>query len=199
MEAYSIARQFNQIPPIVEQAEYNMLTREKVELMMPELRTKIGLGCITWSPLSCGILSGKYMDNIPEESRANLKGYNWLREKCGFGDTVAGIGEQNASDEAVRVNSKLKILKNVCLDLECSLAQLAIAWCLRMENNSCVLLGATSVEQLEEDLGAIEVLKRLTPAHLQQIDDILCNSPMRKESASRAMVAMRPRMYSLKQ
>ena len=139
------------------------------------------------------------MNGIPDNSRADLKGYNWLREKCGFGDKIAGNVEQNASDEAVRVNSKLKVLKHVCCDLDCSLAQLAIAWCLRLENNSCVLLGATSVEQLEEDLGAIEVLKRLTPAHLQQIDDILCNSPMRRESASRAIVAMRPRMYSLKQ
>ncbi|KAF6026514.1 KCNAB2 [Bugula neritina] len=81
MEAYSVARQFNLIPPIVEQAEYNFFQREKVECQLPELYHKIGLGTMTWSPLACGILTGKYEDGIPVHSRAALKHCMWLKEK----------------------------------------------------------------------------------------------------------------------
>ena len=98
------------------------------------------------------------------------------------------------------MNRKMNMSKTICESLECTLAQLAIAWCLRLENNSCVLLGASSLEQLEEDLGAIQVMKKLNPNVLQKIDEILCNNPVKRESlgSSRNAVAMRPRVYSCK-
>ncbi|CAL8372991.1 unnamed protein product [Gadus morhua 'NCC'] len=81
MEAYSVARQFNLIPPVCEQAEYHLFQREKVEVQLPELYHKIGVGAMTWSPLACGIISGKYENGIPETSRASMKSYQWLKEK----------------------------------------------------------------------------------------------------------------------
>ena len=100
--------------------------------------------------------------------------------------------------EALEVNSKLNSLKIICEDLDCSLAQLAIAWCLRLENNSCVLVGASNPEQIKENLGAIDVMKRLSVMDLQRIDEILNNSPMRRESVSGVRPSvMRPRGYSI--
>uniref|UniRef100_A0A3Q1ASU0 NADP-dependent oxidoreductase domain-containing protein n=1 Tax=Amphiprion ocellaris TaxID=80972 RepID=A0A3Q1ASU0_AMPOC len=113
MEAYSVARQFNQIPPICEQAEYHMFQREKVEVQLPELFHKIGIGAMTWSPLACGIISGKYTSEIPAYSRASLKGYQWMKDKI-------------LSEEGHRQQVKLKELQAVAERLGCTLPQLAI-------------------------------------------------------------------------
>uniref|UniRef100_UPI00358E4EE1 voltage-gated potassium channel subunit beta-3-like n=1 Tax=Myxine glutinosa TaxID=7769 RepID=UPI00358E4EE1 len=170
MEAYSVARQFNLIPPVCEQAEYNLFHRDKVELQLPELYHKIGIGAITWSPLACGLLTGKYDHRIPEDSRASLKGYQWLKEKV-------------LSEEGKRQQGRLKELQSITERLECTMSQLAIAWCLHNEGVSSVLLGATKVEQLIENLGAIQVLPKLTAALLAEMDNILGNKPAgRKES-----------------
>ncbi|ELK10589.1 Voltage-gated potassium channel subunit beta-2 [Pteropus alecto] len=142
-EAYSVARQFNLIPPICEQAEYHMFQREKVEVQLPELFHKIGVGAMTWSPLACGIVSGKYDSGIPPYSRASLKGYQWLKDKI-------------LSEEGRRQQAKLKELQAIAERLGCTLPQLAIAWCLRNEGVSSVLLGASSVDQLMENIGAIQ-------------------------------------------
>uniref|UniRef100_A0ABI8ABM3 Voltage-gated potassium channel subunit beta-2 n=1 Tax=Felis catus TaxID=9685 RepID=A0ABI8ABM3_FELCA len=113
MEAYSVARQFNLIPPICEQAEYHMFQREKVEVQLPELFHKIGVGAMTWSPLACGIVSGKYDSGIPPYSRASLKGYQWLKDKI-------------LSEEGRRQQAKLKELQAIAERLGCTLPQLAI-------------------------------------------------------------------------
>uniref|UniRef100_A0A8B9FSR5 Voltage-gated potassium channel subunit beta-2 n=1 Tax=Amazona collaria TaxID=241587 RepID=A0A8B9FSR5_9PSIT len=113
MEAYSVARQFNLIPPICEQAEYHMFQREKVEVQLPELFHKIGVGAVTWSPLACGIVSGKYDGGIPPYSRASLKGYQWLKDKI-------------LSEEGRRQQAKLKELQAIAERLGCTLPQLAI-------------------------------------------------------------------------
>ncbi|XP_041629059.1 voltage-gated potassium channel subunit beta-2 isoform X2 [Vulpes lagopus] len=147
MEAYSVARQFNLIPPICEQAEYHMFQREKVEVQLPELFHKIGVGAMTWSPLACGIVSGKYDSGIPPYSRASLKGYQWLKDKI-------------LSEEGRRQQAKLKELQAIAERLGCTLPQLAIAWCLRNEGVSSVLLGASSADQLMENIGAIQKTSR---------------------------------------
>ncbi|XP_023391392.1 voltage-gated potassium channel subunit beta-2 [Pteropus vampyrus] len=168
MEAYSVARQFNLIPPICEQAEYHMFQREKVEVQLPELFHKIGVGAMTWSPLACGIVSGKYDSGIPPYSRASLKGYQWLKDKI-------------LSEEGRRQQAKLKELQAIAERLGCTLPQLAIAWCLRNEGVSSVLLGASSVDQLMENIGAIQVLPKLSSSIIHEIDSILGNKPYSKK------------------
>ncbi|XP_043080613.1 voltage-gated potassium channel subunit beta-1-like isoform X3 [Puntigrus tetrazona] len=168
MEAYSVARQFNLIPPVCEQAEYHMFQREKVEVQLPELFHKIGVGAMTWSPLACGIISGKYDSGVPPYSRASLKGYQWLKDKI-------------LSEEGRRQQAKLKELQAIAERLGCTLPQLAIAWCLRNEGVSCVLLGASSTEQLMENIGAIQVLPKLTSSIIHEVDSILGNKPYSKK------------------
>ncbi|KTG44700.1 hypothetical protein cypCar_00010066 [Cyprinus carpio] len=168
MEAYSVARQFNLIPPVCEQAEYHMFQREKVEVQLPELFHKIGVGAMTWSPLACGIISGKYDSSVPPYSRASLKGYQWLKDKI-------------LSEEGRRQQAKLKELQAIAERLGCTLPQLAIAWCLRNEGVSCVLLGASSTEQLMENIGAIQVLPKLSSSIIHEVDSILGNKPYSKK------------------
>ncbi|GAA6103886.1 voltage-gated potassium channel subunit beta-1-like isoform X2 [Tachysurus ichikawai] len=168
MEAYSVARQFNLIPPICEQAEYHMFQREKVEVQLPELFHKIGVGAMTWSPLACGIISGKYDSGVPPSSRASLKGYQWLKDKI-------------LSEEGRRQQAKLKELQAIAERLGCTLPQLAIAWCLRNEGVSSVLLGASSTDQLIENIGAIQVLSKLSSSIIHEVDSILGNKPYSKK------------------
>uniref|UniRef100_A0A3P8TC51 Potassium voltage-gated channel subfamily A regulatory beta subunit 2 n=1 Tax=Amphiprion percula TaxID=161767 RepID=A0A3P8TC51_AMPPE len=168
MEAYSVARQFNQIPPICEQAEYHMFQREKVEVQLPELFHKIGIGAMTWSPLACGIISGKYTSEIPAYSRASLKGYHWMKDKI-------------LSEEGHRQQVKLKELQAVAERLGCTLPQLAIAWCLRSERVNSVLLGASKTEQLMENIRAIQVLPKLSLSIVSEVNGILGNKPYSKK------------------
>ncbi|KAA0707516.1 Voltage-gated potassium channel subunit beta-2 [Triplophysa tibetana] len=254
MEAYSVARQFNQIPPICEQSEYHMFQREKVEVQLPELFHKIGVGAMTWSPLACGIISGKYDSGVPPYSRASLKfheqkfvcsfrlsggqshmfknrpsptqGYQWLKDKI-------------LSEEGRRQQAKLKELQAIAERLGCTLPQLAIgfqspqsfradcvtavlrgpcvedgsgrhdssvllqitfvfrtnkstdlilsagagnhAWCLRNEGVSSVLLGASNTDQLMENIGAIQVLPKLSSSIVHEVDSILGNKPYSKK------------------
>lgn len=165
MEAYSVARQFNLIPPICEQAEYNIFQRDKVEIHLPEIFHKIGIGTMTWSPLACGLLTGKYDDGVPLHSRAALKGYGWLKDKI-------------LSDEGRKQQTKLRELSMLATKFDCTLAQLTIAWCLKNENVHCVLLGASSVEQLYENLNSLQVMSKLTPSVMADIDRILGNKPV---------------------
>ncbi|XP_034282962.1 voltage-gated potassium channel subunit beta-3 isoform X2 [Pantherophis guttatus] len=170
MEAYSVARQFNLIPPVCEQAEYHMFQREKVETQLPELYHKIGVGAITWSPLACGLITGKYEEHVPENCRAAMKGYQWLKEKL-------------QSEDGKKQQSKVKALQPIAERLGCTVAQLAIAWCLRSEGVSSVLLGVSSAEQLIENLGSIQVLTQLTPQVTQEIDAVLGNKPNAKKES----------------
>uniref|UniRef100_A0A3Q0SPX8 Potassium voltage-gated channel subfamily A regulatory beta subunit 2 n=1 Tax=Amphilophus citrinellus TaxID=61819 RepID=A0A3Q0SPX8_AMPCI len=168
MEAYSVARQFNQIPPICEQAEYHMFQREKVEVHLPELFHKIGIGAMAWSPLACGIISGKYNNGIPPYSRASLKGYQWLKDKI-------------LNEEGHRQQAKLKELQAVAERIDCTLPQLAIAWCLRNEGVNSVLLGASRTDQLLENIRAIQVLPKLSLSIVSEVDCILGNKPCNKK------------------
>uniref|UniRef100_A0A8C1DV86 Voltage-gated potassium channel subunit beta-1 n=1 Tax=Cyprinus carpio carpio TaxID=630221 RepID=A0A8C1DV86_CYPCA len=155
MEAYSVARQFNLIPPVCEQAEYHMFQREKVEVQLPELFHKIGV-----CPVVCGSLS---------RCAVCLKqGYQWLKDKI-------------LSEEGRRQQAKLKELQAIAERLGCTLPQLAIAWCLRNEGVSCVLLGASSTEQLMENIGAIQVLPKLSSSIIHEVDSILGNKPYSKK------------------
>ncbi|CAF0849610.1 unnamed protein product [Adineta steineri] len=165
MEAYSVARQFNLIPPICEQAEYHLFQRDKVEVHLPEIYHKIGIGTMTWSPLACGLLSGKYDDGVPLHSRAALKGYGWLKDKI-------------LNEEGRKQQSKLRELAVLASKFDCTLAQLAIAWCLKNDNVHCVLLGASSVEQLYENLNSLQIVAKLTPSIMADIDRILGNKPI---------------------
>uniref|UniRef100_A0A8C1GFV5 Voltage-gated potassium channel subunit beta-1 n=1 Tax=Cyprinus carpio TaxID=7962 RepID=A0A8C1GFV5_CYPCA len=168
MEAYSVARQFNLIPPVCEQAEYHLFQREKVEVQLPELYHKIGVGAMTWSPLACGIITGKYENGIPESSRAAMKSYQWLKDKI-------------VSEDGRKQQAKLKELSHIAEKLGCTLPQLAVAWCLRNEGVSSVLLGTSNAEQLTENLGAIQVLPKMTSHVVSDIDHILGNRPYSKK------------------
>ncbi|CAF1304542.1 unnamed protein product [Adineta ricciae] len=164
MEAYSVARQFNLIPPICEQAEYHMFQREKVEILLPDVFHKIGIGTMTWSPLACGLLTGKYEDGVPVHSRASLRGYGWLKEKV-------------LSEDGRKQQNKLRELTLLASTLDCTIAQLAIAWCLKNDNVHCVLLGASTADQLYENLNSLQVVSKLTPSVMMDIDRILGNKP----------------------
>uniref|UniRef100_A0A8C1S264 Voltage-gated potassium channel subunit beta-1 n=1 Tax=Cyprinus carpio TaxID=7962 RepID=A0A8C1S264_CYPCA len=168
MEAYSVARQFNLIPPVCEQAEYHLFQRDKVEMQLPELYHKIGVGVVSWSPLACGIITGKYENGIPESSRASLKSYQWLKEKI-------------LSEDGRKQQAKLKELTHIAERLSCTLPQFAIAWCLRNEGVSSVLLGTSNPAQLTENLGAIQVLPKITAQVASDIDKILGNRPHSKK------------------
>ncbi|KAG9338997.1 hypothetical protein JZ751_024395 [Albula glossodonta] len=118
MEAYSVARQFNLIPPVCEQAEYHYFQRDKVEVQLPELYHKIGVGAMTWSPLACGLITGKYNDGVPECSRAAMKGYHWLKERvntwCLRSEGVSSVllGVSN-TDQLVENLGALRILSQM--------------------------------------------------------------------------------------
>lgn len=164
MEAFSIARQYNLIPPTVEQAEYNFFQREKVETELPDLFKKINLGIMTWSPLACGIISGKYSEGIPNHSRADIKGFSWLKDKI-------------LSEEGRRQQARLMEVQILSDRLGCTLSQLAIAWCLRFSCNSSVLVGASTIEQMYENLKAINFISGISQEISDDLDKILLNTP----------------------
>lgn len=164
MEAYSVARQYNLIPPTMEQPQYNMFHRHRVEIEYGRLYDAIGLGTTIWSPLASGILTGKYNDGIPEDSRVNLEGYEWLRKSL-----MSEKGQQRVA--------KVRELTAVAEDLNTNMARLAIAWCLKNPNVSTVILGASRLEQLEDNLKAAEVVQQLTDDVMERITEILDNDP----------------------
>lgn len=153
--AYEIAERKNLHKPVMEQPEYSLLARRKVEKEFVRLYDDIGLGLTTWSPLKSGVLTGKYLDEVPEGSRAALPGYGWLRESL----------------TDVDANRKVANLKPIADELGCSLAQLAIAWCASNPNVSTVITGASRVEQVEQNMGALDVLAQLDDELLTRISD----------------------------
>jgi voltage-dependent potassium channel beta subunit len=156
-EAWEVAERHHLRKPIVEQPQYNLFTRERVEQEYAPLYDEIGLGLTTWSPLASGLLSGKYVDGVPEGSRATLPGYEWIRDLV--------------TDPAR--NAVVRRLRDIATELDCTLAQLAIAWCAANPNVSTVITGATRPEQVEENLAALPVIDRLTPEVLARIDAIV--------------------------
>jgi voltage-dependent potassium channel beta subunit len=163
-EAHGIARALGLAGPTMEQPQYNMLVRDKVEREFARLYESFGLGTTIWSPLASGILTGKYAQGVPKGSRMALPEYDWLRARLESPEGQANV-------------AKAVELVPVARDLGCSLTQLAIAWCLANPHVSTVILGATSVDQLVENLGALEVLEKLTPEAMDFIEGILDNKP----------------------
>jgi voltage-dependent potassium channel beta subunit len=155
--AWDIADRRNLHKPVMEQPQYNLFERRRVEREYARLYEDIGLGLTTWSPLASGLLTGKYIDGkIPEDSRGALPGYEWLQGML--------------KDE--RRNEQVKQLRSVADGLGCSLAQLALAWCAANERVSTVITGASRPEQVVDNFGAIDVLAQLTPEILKQMRDI---------------------------
>jgi voltage-dependent potassium channel beta subunit len=155
--AWDVCTRYGWHPPITEQPQYNLMHRERVEREYARLYEDIGLGTTIWSPLASGLLTGKYLDGIPEGSRAELQGYDWLRDRL-------------TAEEA---NDKVRRLKDVADDLGCSLAQLSLAWCARNPNVSTVITGASRVEQVRENMGALDVVPQLTDEVCARIDEAL--------------------------
>ncbi len=154
--AWELAERHHLHKPVVEQPQYNLLVRRRVEREYARLYEDIGLGLTTWSPLASGLLSGKYLDGTPAGSRALLPGYEWLK--------------QTITDESS--NAKARELKGVADDMGCDMAQLALAWCVRNERVSSVITGASTVEQLQSNIGALDVLPLITPEVAERLDAI---------------------------
>jgi voltage-dependent potassium channel beta subunit len=152
--AWNIAERHHLHKPVVEQPEYNLFSRRKVEREYARLYEDIGLGLTTWSPLASGMLTGKYLDGVPDGSRATLPGYEWLKAMLTDPDR----------------NAKVRRLAAVADELGCSLAQLSLAWCARNPHVSTVITGASRVEQVEENLGALDVLARLDDEVVARIE-----------------------------
>jgi aryl-alcohol dehydrogenase-like predicted oxidoreductase len=140
----------------MEQPQYNLFERDKVEKEFAPLYDRIGLGLTTWSPLASGLLSGKYQDGVPAGSRAALPGYGWLE------------GEVTNAE----ANRRVRELGVIAAELGVTTAQLAIAWCASNPHVSTVITGASRVEQVRENLRALDVIERLTPDLLARIDAI---------------------------
>jgi voltage-dependent potassium channel beta subunit len=149
MEAHLVARENNLVAPTMEQPQYNLLYRDNVEKNLRPLFERFGMGSTIWSPLASGILTGKYNEGIPEDSRMNLPGYEWLRELM-------------ENEEGKKKLEGARRMKGVADKLGVSMTHLALAWCLKNPHVSTVILGATKIEQLQENLAALDVLPRIT-------------------------------------
>ena len=165
MEAHMVAKQYNLIGPTMEQPQYNMMHRDKVEVEFNQIYKTVGLGTTIWSPLASGILTGKYNDGMPEETRLSMDGLEWLKD--------ANLVEEKLA--------KVKKLTAFAKELGTSMPKLAISWCLKNENVSSVILGASKKSQLEETLTAIDDLEKITDDVMEKIESILDNKPSHPE------------------
>jgi voltage-dependent potassium channel beta subunit len=156
LEAYDVCDRHHLRKPAMEQPQYNLLNRQRVEEEYRPIIERHGLGLTTWSPLASGLLTGKYLDGIPEDSRGALPGYEWLREYLTNGDD----------------NAKIRALKEIADRLGCSLAQLAIAWCAHNPHVSTVITGASRPSQVTENMEALEVLERLDDEVVERINAV---------------------------
>lgn len=161
MEAILVAKQYHLIGPTMEQPQYNLLERNKVEKEYLLLFKEHGLGTTIWSPLASGLLSGKYTSGEVKDTRLDLKGMEWLKESV--------LGEAKLE--------KAKKLQGLADELGVPLAKLSLAWCLTNPNVSTVILGASKTEQLQQNLTALEVVPLLTSEVLTEIEDIMQTKP----------------------
>lgn len=164
MEAYGIARQYNLTPPTMEQPQYNMFHRQKFEVEFNKLYSEIGLGTTIWSPLASGILTGKYNNEVPSGTRLELANMDWLKKEA-----LGEDGQKNIE--------KAKQLTTLANELNTNLPRLALAWCLKNKNVSTVITGASKVEQLKDNLQALEVVEKLSEDVMLKIETILNNKP----------------------
>ncbi len=155
--AWHIADKHHLHKPVMEQPQYNLFHRERVEHEYARLYADLGLGTTIWSPLASGLLTGKYNDGVPADSRGAVKGYEWLAERLTDPAKIA----------------KVKLLAPVACDLGCTLGQMSLAWCLKNPNVSTVITGASRVAQVHENLKAQDVVGKLTPDVMARIDAIL--------------------------
>jgi voltage-dependent potassium channel beta subunit len=159
--AHEISSRYGIIGPSMEQPQYNMLERHKIENEFLMLFQQYGMGTTIWSPLASGLLSGKYLDADPKDTRLHISGLEWLKNRT--------LAEENLE--------KVKKIKKVADQLGVSMAKLALAWCLKNPNVSTVILGATKMGQLQENLGAIDILAQLSPSIMEELEVILANKP----------------------
>ena len=164
-EAHGIAREHDLTPPTMEQPEYNLLRREKIEKDYLPLYDKFGLGTTIWSPLASGILTGKYSDGIPEDSRLNLENYQWLKKQF---DNPEGRAQIKKTDK----------LKVIAKDLGISVHHLALLWCARNEHVSTIILGASKLNQLKDNLGVLEKSIDFTDELTNKIEEIVQSKPL---------------------
>ena len=161
MRADAVARQYSLTPPSMEQPQYNMVVRERFEKEYAPLYKELGYGTTIWSPLASGLLSGKYNDGIPADSRAALKGYEWLKSSILTPENV----------------ERVRKLKPIADDLGCTMAQMSLAWCLKNPNVSTVITGASRPQQVAENMKALEIVPKLTDEVMARIEEVLENKP----------------------
>ncbi len=165
MEAHRVAHQYGLIGPSMEQPQYNLLERNKMENEFLMIFKSVGLGTTIWSPLASGLLSGKYNDGIPEGSRFALSGFDWLKDRWMKDDLL----------------NRVKNLSNLAQELGITTSQLSIAWCIKNPDVTTAILGATRKEQLIENLGALEAAEKLTPSVMSRIEEIVQTKPVLPE------------------
>ena len=165
MEAHRVAEKFRLIGPSVEQPQYNMFERNKMENDFVEIFKNVGMGTTIWSPLASGLLTGKYNDGIPEGSRMDIEGFEWLRDRMLMQDKIAKVKQLGALAKALKVST----------------ASLSIAWCIKNPNVSTAILGATNKTQLLDNLTALETATLLTPEIMEQIEGIIGTKPVLPE------------------
>jgi voltage-dependent potassium channel beta subunit len=161
MEAHRVAREFKLIGPTMEQPQYNLFERYKVEKEFLPIYDFVGLGTTIWSPLASGLLTGKYNNGIPKNSRLALPEMSWLKDKV-------------IADDKIK---KVKSLTDLSKQLGVSMASLSIAWCIKNPHVTSAILGATKKEQLLDNLKSIEVMGKLTPDVLEKIENIMQTKP----------------------
>jgi voltage-dependent potassium channel beta subunit len=161
MEAHRVAQHYRLIGPTMEQPQYNMFEREKLDKELLDVFRNVGLGTTIWSPLASGLLSGKYNDGIPKGSRFALEGFDWLKDRW-------------ITDDKIK---KVKKLSELADKLDITTAALSIAWCLKNPNVSTVILGATKKQQLLANLKSLDALPKLTTEVMEKIESIIKTKP----------------------
>jgi voltage-dependent potassium channel beta subunit len=165
MEAHRVAEKYKLIGPTMEQPQYNLFEREKIEKEFLEIYKNVGLGTTIWSPLASGLLTGKYNDGVPKNSRFALEGFGWLKDRWMLDDKI----------------KKVKKLSELAQKLDATTAALSIAWCIKNPNVSTAILGATKKQQLLDNLKALDVLEKLTPDVVEKIEAIVKTKPIQPE------------------
>lgn len=163
-EAYAVAGACGLTPPTMEQPQYHLLHRDRVEREYAPLYENFGLGTTIWSPLASGLLTGKYNDAIPDDSRLNLPGYEWLKDLW-------------ASEEGQKKLEKIRKLTALAEEIGISVTHLSLAWCLKNSNVSTVILGASRLSQLKDNLASLDALDSLTPDVMDEIEAVVDNKP----------------------
>lgn len=164
MEAYGVCRQNSLIPPTMEQPQYNMFHRQRVEVEYQQVYKTCGLGTTIWSPLASGVLTGKYSKGIPSGSRSTISGFEWLKERV-------------ESEEGKHRIALVDKLSSLAKEVGVSVAQLAILWCLKNQDVSTVILGASKSTQLDETLGVLDFMDKTEGAVWEQVEEVINNRP----------------------